>query len=166
MRKTRFATRKPRHELFFFRDRRIFLSRRRTQSSIKRTAKKRFLHKRDSEKWGRGSVWKAVSHACHAGNDLPAPPRSRFPNLRLLEKREPLRASRDVRQYPEPASRARPYFNQHRRVASRVPRSTASRELTSGLGCIPSAHARLGETRGALEAGARDRGPAKFAAKR
>lgn len=77
-----------------------------------------------------------------------------------------LYVSRDVRQYPEPASRARPYFNQHRRVASRVPRSTASRELTSGLGCIPSAHARLGETRGALEAGARDRGPAKFAAKR
>ena len=84
------SERKPRHELFSFRDRRIFLSRRRTQSSIKRTAKKRFLHKRDSEKWGCGSVWKAVSHACHAGNDFPAPPRSRFPNLRLLEKREPL----------------------------------------------------------------------------
>ena len=104
-------------------------------------------------------------YACHAGNDFPAPPRSRFPNLRLLEKREPLRASRDVRQYPEPASRARPYFNQHRRVASCVPRSTASRELTSGLGCIPPAHTPLGETLCALEAGARNRGLAKFATK-
>ena len=101
----------------------------------------------------------------HAGNDFPKPPRSRFPNLRLLEKREPLRASRDARQYPEHASRRRPYFNQHRRVASRVPRSTASRELTSGLGCIPPAHTPLGETLCALEAGARNRGLAKFAAK-